>query len=383
MKKIAVIGFGARAEGMLRNLNTFDMEATVGAVYDRDIVGARSRVASAGFDAHKVAFFDDVETMLDQAAPDGVVIATNCNTHTEYAVKVMRRNLPMLLEKPVCISEAQLCRLQEAAKNYTAPALISFPLRGSYLCQLVKKIIDRGDIGTVQHVEAVNNVTYGRVYYKSWYRNDSITGGLFLQKATHDLDYINYLLPSRQPVKICAVESKQIFKGDMPAGSTCESCSRYRVCPESPHVLKTQYHNEEPYGNGCSFAKDTGNHDSASIIVRYDNGMHAVYTQNFFARKAAARRGARLIGFDGTLEFDWISGECTVYSHRDLQTAVYKIDDNSLYHYGGDKALCENFISVMGGGESLAPLTSGILSAHMCLQAKKSAETDTFQVIGL
>ena len=40
------------------------------------------------------------------------------------------------------------------------------------------------------------------------------------------------------------------------------------------------------------------------MIVRYESGMHAVYSQNFFARKKAARRGARLYGYLGTLEYD-------------------------------------------------------------------------------
>lgn len=383
MKNLAVVGFGARAEGMLRNLNTFDLETQVTAVVDKDPDGAKMRLKGAGFDPDRATFYPDVDAMLSHASVDGVVIATNCNTHTDFAIQAMKYNLPILLEKPVAVTDDQLERLYAASKSYTAQALISFPLRVSYLCQLAKKIIDHGDIGQVQQVQAFNNVSYGRVYYKSWYRDESITGGLFLQKATHDLDCINYLLPGRRPVQLCAMESKQIFKGDKPAGLTCEACDEYRTCPESTLVLKNDYHNEDPYGNGCSFAVDTGNHDSASILVRYNDGMHAVYTQNFFARKAAAKRGQRLIGFDGTLEFDWVSGDCTVYDHKDLQTAHYHIDDNALYHYGGDKALCENFVSIMNGGRSVAPLYDGILSAHMCLQARKSAQENRFMEIGL
>ena len=383
MKKLAVVGFGARAEGMLRNLNTFDMDTQITAVVDQDPDGVRARLQSAGFDPGKAKFYPDVDAMLSTAGVDGVVVATNCNTHTDFAVQAMKYNLPMLLEKPVAISPEQVEKLYDASKAYKSQALISFPLRVSYICQLAKKIIDRGEIGKVQHVEAFNNVSYGRVYYKSWYRDESITGGLFLQKATHDLDCINYLLPGRRPVQLCAMESKQIFKGNMPAGLTCEKCERFTTCPESTRVLKNDYHNEEPYGNGCSFAVDTGNHDSASVLVRYDDGMHAVYTQNFYARKSAAKRGQRLIGFDGTLEFDWVTGDLVVHYHKDMQTATYHIDDNELFHYGGDKALCENFIQIMEGGRSVAPLYDGILSAHMCLQARESAQTNRFMDIKL
>ena len=378
MKKLAVIGFGVRSETLLRTYNQFDMDVSITAVYDKNPQEARKHMESAGFDIASAVFYDDVDQMLSTADVDGVVIATRCNTHTDFAVQAMKYNLPLLLEKPVAINPEQVTRLCEAGKAYQAQALVSFPLRASCLCQLAKQIVDSGELGEIQHVQAVNNVSYGRVYYKSWYRDEGITGGLFLQKATHDLDCVNYLLHGNKPVSLCAMQSKQIFKGDMAAGITCDQCEKNKTCTESTYVIRHRCLSDDPYGNGCSFAVDTGNHDSASVLIEYANGLHAVYTQNFFARKGAAKRGIRLLGYKGTLEFDWVTGECHVYNHMNDQKAVYTIDDNNLNHYGGDKLLCENFLQIMQGGESLAPLNAGILSAHMCLQAKKSAETKQF-----
>ena len=56
----------------------------------------------------------------------------------------------------------------------------------------------------MEHVQAWNNVPYGWCYYQSWYRDENETQGLFLQKATHDFDYINYLVEKR-PVMVCAM----------------------------------------------------------------------------------------------------------------------------------------------------------------------------------
>ncbi len=378
MKRIAVIGFGARAEGLLRNINTFSLDAEITAVCDPDEAGARARLRSAGFDDRRAAFFRDAEDMLSREKPDGVVIATRCDLHAGQTLCAMRFGLPMLLEKPVVIDEAQYAALAAAARDNRAPTLVSFPLRGSYLMRLVKKLVDGGALGKLSHIEAVNNVSYGRVYYKSWYRDERVTGGLFMQKATHDLDIVNYLMNGVRPVEVCAMESKRIFTGDRPAGLTCDACDRRDTCPESVRVLKNDYHGEEAYGNGCSFAVDTGNHDSASVLVRYENGLHAVYTQDFTARRGAAKRGARLIGFDATLEFDWITGDCVVYDHRDKQTARYHIDDSEQYHYGGDKALCENFMEIMDGKPSLATLRDGLLSARVCLCARRSARERAF-----
>ena len=88
--------------------------------------------------------------------------------------------------------------------------VVSFPLRTSAILLKVKELIDSGKIGTVEHVQAYNNVPYGRGYYHKWYRLESETGGQWLQKATHDLDYINLLLGGLRPIRLCAVKTKII-----------------------------------------------------------------------------------------------------------------------------------------------------------------------------
>lgn len=384
MKHVAVVGCGARAAGLLRNFHQFGMDARVTAVMDVSEENARRQLRENGFDLDGITFCDDLDTLLSRAQVDGVVVATRCNTHADLAARVMRYGLPLFLEKPVAVSMEQLDRLAEAYRSHPVPTLVSFPLRASYQCRLVKRILDSGELGELSHVEACNYVPYGRVYFKGWYRDESVTGGLFLQKATHDLDYLQYLLGEPRPVAVCAMESKRIFRGDQPAGLRCDDCPRFRTCPESPFVLKTQFNGESSESNRmCSFACDTGNHDSGSVLVRYENGMHAVYTQDFVARKQAARRGARIVGYRATLEFDWQTQEIRVYSHREKRVDEYRLDYSELVHWGGDKVLCENFIEVMGGGESLAPLSTGLLSARLCLCARESARTDRFVFVEL
>ena len=80
----------------------------------------------------------------------------------------------------------------------------------------MKHLVDSGALGDVVSVQAVNNVPYGGVYYHSWYRDAALTGGLFLQKSTHDIDYITHILGKR-PVSVAALTSKMYFKGNKPA----------------------------------------------------------------------------------------------------------------------------------------------------------------------
>jgi predicted dehydrogenase len=135
---------------------------------------------------------------------------------------------------------------------------------------------------------------------------------------------------------------------------------------------------EDPTGNRCCFAVDTGNQDSGSVIVSYDNGLHAVYTQNFVARCGAAKRGARFIGYLGTVEFDFPSAIITIYDHVTAKTETIDMSADKGVHFGGDRRLAESFIAVMKGASSPSTLAEGILSVEMCLAAKESAAEKRF-----
>jgi len=76
--------------------------------------------------------------------------------------------------------------------------VVSFPLRVTPLFQKVLEIVRSGRIGDINQVVAHNFVPYGGVYFGHWYRDFAASGGLFLQKATHDFDYLN-LLPGGAP----------------------------------------------------------------------------------------------------------------------------------------------------------------------------------------
>ena len=383
MRKIGVIGFGGRLGDLIQNvLLELGMDVKIAAVADTDLTAVRGRLRHPGLTADGIRFYTDAREMLNNEELDGCMIGTRCNTHTPYAVEVLRRNIPLFLEKPVSVTMEQLRALDAAGKATAAQTVVSFPLRASLPVRKAKAIIDSGEIGEVQHVQAWNNVPYGAGYYHTWCRDESVTGGLFLQKATHDLDYIQYILGHR-PVELCAMESKQIYKGDKPARLRCPDCPEERTCPESEWFMTT-YKADHPHGDLCCFSTATGNHDSASVLIRYDTGMHVCYSQNFFARKNAQLRGARFLGYKGTLEFDWYTGELLVHKHDEPVDVCYKLDLTASSHFGGDKQLMLNFCGVMAGTEnSESSLEDGIASALLCLKAVESAREHRFAEVRL
>jgi predicted dehydrogenase len=379
---VGVIGLGDRAGWIAGLLLEFGPDVKITAVADIDLEKAGTVLREKGVPPGSVKLYSDADAMLQNEELHGVVVGTRCSLHSRMAEKVMRRRIPLFLEKPVATKLSDIARLIELDREFGCPVVVSFPLRLTPLAKLAAEIIGSGRLGTVEHVQAVNNVPYGGIYYHGWYRDESETGGLFLQKATHDFDYITNILGIK-PVAVCAMKSKRVFLGDRPAGLRCDACPEAGECPEGPFSLK-HIRFEDSTGPMCCFAQDTGNEDSGSALLRYETGMHASYSQNFFARKGAAARGARFIGFKGTLEFDWYTDELKVFMHTSPRQETYKFDTAKMSHSGGDDPLALNFINVMRGREpSAAPLRAGLLSALTCLKARESAVTDTFQSIDL
>ncbi|MCU6712035.1 hypothetical protein M6D81_25385 [Paenibacillus sp. J5C_2022] len=89
-----------------------------------------------------------------------------------------------------------------------------------------------------------------------------------------------------------------------------------------------------------------------------------------------------MLGYNGTIEFDWNSEEAKVHMHNAPRVESCKVGSSHMSHGGGDAALADNFLRMMKGeGASGTSLADGLLSALMCVRAKQSAESHTFQPI--
>ena len=384
MLRIGALGVGGRASHMLGQLEKIDPTVKFVAGWDARPEFSRNVLAKAGLreKPEDVRYYDDADEMLDKEKLDGVIIGTRCSLHTRMACKVARRALPLFLEKPVATTMDDLRALKAAFDASKSPVVVSFPLRLTLHVQKAREIIDSGQIGTVEHIQAVNNVIYGWGYFRGWYRDIDETGGQWLQKATHDFDYINYLL-RQPPALIAALHSQRVFGRLKPAGLKCDACDEAGTCPESPLAEQlrgeTMYYANTAKEHPCAFGVDTKIEDNGSALIEYANGVHAVYTQNFFVRrKDAGYRGATLIGYKGTIQFDFYTNTLRLVMHHKGITETMQIAAEG-GHGGGDQELAMSFLDIMTGrAESRSPISAGILSAYMCLKARESGETKSF-----
>ncbi|BDI29019.1 4,5-dihydroxyphthalate dehydrogenase [Capsulimonas corticalis] len=379
--RLGAIGYGERARWMSQLMQQQDPEAKLVAIADPQGEAIQAKMAEDGVSAEGITFYDTADAMLDREPLDGVIVGTRCSLHAAMGLKVLNHGLALFLEKPIATTMEDLAALRAAPNAHKV--VVSFPLRMSHMVKLAREIIDSGQIGKIEHVEAWNNVPYGSTYFQSWYRDEKETGGLFLQKATHDFDYINYLLENNRPVSVCAMTTKSVFKGNHAAGLRCMDCAERTTCFESPYhpSRPLPLALDKPAKEMCAFAVDTGNEDSGSALIEYESGIHASYTQNFVVRNKAGRRGAILIGYHGTIEFDWYTNSLKVYMHHEPRVVTHQFDEDG-GHGGGDGVLASNFLKVIRGEEApVSSLEDGMLSALLCLKARESALTRQFQAV--
>ncbi len=400
MLKIGIVGCGLQAATIAGYLGVYGDDYEVVSVMDKDFENAKSRIRQKEVRlAEDCMFHDTLDSFLEHAEGlNGIIIGTFCADHTDVACRLEALGVPLYIEKPVAINMEQIRKLHRTFQNSATPVEVSLPMRLCPLTRRAKKIIDDGMVGRIWQVVGYED-TPGDVYFATWFRDAEKTGGMFLQKAVHDIDYMFYLAGAK-PEEVCGMRAKLYHAGDKPYHLTCAECPDWNTCPEGPFL---RFYRMGAYGSVpealanvttsltpdgkiskkkyCVFSKEIAIEDVGECIIRMDNGTHVAHTQNFIANGYACRRGARFCGSDATLEIDFNHSSLKLMSHRNGNVEEYKVDQGRLSHYGGDRELVLDFLETMKTGKrGRTDLIAGdgVMSTLACLCARESADTRRF-----
>lgn len=383
MIRLGVIGMGRRAAHLTAILQKLDPSVRLAAVADPTPATAQLRMNEVNVVDPPDEFLPTAEALVERSDDyDALMIGSNCDSHASIGVMCAAVPVPLFLEKPVAINRQQLEDLAASFAQREGNVVVSFPLRATPLFQRALQIVRSGRLGVINHIQAFNYVPYGGVYYGQWYRDYDVTGGLWLQKATHDFDYLTHLVQA-MPTSVAAVGSHRVYGGDMRPDLMCSACDRTDSCLESPRAIAER---GDDGGMGyedhaCAFSTSVRHHDAGSALVNYSNGIHVAYSQNFVSRRSAAWRGCRVTGYRATLEFDWYKEAIRVIEHHTGTVEDIRMAGNG-EHHGGDTVLMRNFLDVIRRVDvPHTSLADGILSASMCLAAQSSEESGAFEAV--
>jgi predicted dehydrogenase len=132
------------------------------------------------------AVVSSFEKMLD-LAPDGVVIATPSALHAAQSIQALERGIPVFCQKPLGRNAVETQAVCAAASRADRLLGVDLSYRQTRGMQVIRELINDGELGRITAVEAVFHNAYGPD--KEWfYSRKAAGGGCLLDLGIHLVD---------------------------------------------------------------------------------------------------------------------------------------------------------------------------------------------------
>ena len=144
-----------------------------------------------------------VESLLARDDIEGVIVAVPNDLHAEFAIASLKAGKHVLLEKPMAMSLRQ-CDEIIAAREASGKVLqMGFVCRFSPAALRAKQIIERGELGEIQHVQATLIRQRGIPGLGGWFTTKARSGGgCLIDIGVHLIDLAMYLSSKQSPLRV-------------------------------------------------------------------------------------------------------------------------------------------------------------------------------------
>lgn len=289
-KRYAIVGTGHRATGMwgVDLVKNYSNEIEFVGLCDKNSKRVEAGKKLIGADCPTFSNFDE---MLERAKPEMLMVTTVDSTHHEFITKALEKNITVITEKPM-VTEADQCqKVLDAEKKYKNPVIVTFNYRYAPKHEKIKQIISSGEIGEVTSIDFAwyLDTRHGADYFRRWHAYKRGGGSLWVHKATHHFDLVNWWLDA-DPTEVTAYGKLNVYgKRGAFRGKNCRNCEHTAKCPfywnltENARLTKLYAECEDVDGyfrDGCVFREDVDIYDTMSSIVKYSNDVSMNYSLN-------------------------------------------------------------------------------------------------------
>jgi predicted dehydrogenase len=175
---VAVVGAGYWGPNLLRNFHA-SQAWTVAGVVDSD----RARLANIARLYPHLAFYAEINGILEDGRIDAVAIATPPRTHYELAKRAIEAGKHVLIEKPLTESYADALDLCSRAEARGVHIVADHTFLYTGAVEKLRALREGGDLGHIYYIDAVR-VNLGL------FQESNVVWDL----APHDVSVINYIL---------------------------------------------------------------------------------------------------------------------------------------------------------------------------------------------
>ncbi len=233
--------------------------------------------------------FSDFEEMVTKTKPDLIIVTTKDSTHHEFIIKGLDMGVDVLTEKPLTTDEDKCQAIIEAEKRSSKNLIVGFNYRWSPYMTKVKELLHQGAIGKITSVDFhwYLNTHHGASYFRRWHGQRDSGGTLWVHKATHHFDLLNWWIDS-DPAEVFAYGALEHYGSNGPfRGDNCRTCPHKTECKfhwditKSKRDMKLYVENEKHDGyirDNCLFRNEIDIYDKMSAQIKYANEVVVNYS---------------------------------------------------------------------------------------------------------
>ena len=136
----------------------------------------------------------DLDRIFNDKEIDTVVIASRHDSHAEFAIRSIKSNKNVYLEKPLCLKNNELEKIKSELKNNpNINFTLGFNRRFSPFIVKIKNLLRRTD----SPFSMVMTVNAGQIDSDHWTQISNIGGGRIVGEACHYIDLLRFLSNSK------------------------------------------------------------------------------------------------------------------------------------------------------------------------------------------
>jgi len=164
------------------------------AVMRRD--GAKAKDFAKRHGAAK--WYDDADSIINDPDVNAVYVATPPSSHAEYTIKAAQAGKAVYVEKPMALDFQQCRQMIKACDEASVPLFVAYYRRALPDFVKVKELLDGGAIGEPRLVSIElfqapkDEILAGDLPWRVM--PEIAGGGYFFDLASHQLDYLDYVL---------------------------------------------------------------------------------------------------------------------------------------------------------------------------------------------
>ena len=208
-KTLSHVVIGAGAGIFKGHQKGLDLDTTnLVAVSDLNAEIGQQRADEAG-----CAFFLNHRAMVGEMKPDVAVVITPHPFHASITIDCLQAGCHVLVEKPIAVQVAEADAMIEAASAADRLLAVNFQQRFRPQVVAIRKLIQSGQLGEIQHVNMAATWTRTARYFEfaGWrgtWKGEG--GGVLMNQAPHNLDMLCYLVG--QPSRVAAWTRTNLHK---------------------------------------------------------------------------------------------------------------------------------------------------------------------------